>query len=130
MTIRQFPGGASNLTYLLAVDDNEYFAKFTKNVQKNLHIVFTMNPANPDFYNRKNSSPALFNRCIIDWFGDWPRSAQKAVSRQFTRNVEIREDTFAEQVFFKAGMGLPEVTKASRDLELQLRRLEKWENAK
>ena len=24
MTIRQFPGGASNLTYLLAVDDNEY----------------------------------------------------------------------------------------------------------
>ena len=30
-----------------------------------------MNPANPDFANRSASSPALFNRCVIDWFGDW-----------------------------------------------------------
>jgi len=34
-----------------------------------------MNPANPDFYNRTASSPALFNRCVIDWFGDWPIEA-------------------------------------------------------
>lgn len=30
-----------------------------------------MNPSNPDFSNRTASSPALFNRCVIDWFGDW-----------------------------------------------------------
>jgi dynein heavy chain 1 len=34
-----------------------------------------MNPANPDFSNRAASSPALFNRCVIDWFGDWPEDA-------------------------------------------------------
>ena len=51
--------------------DEEIYHQFTKNVQRNLHVVFTMNPANPDFSNRTASSPAIFNRCVIDWFGDW-----------------------------------------------------------
>ena len=34
-----------------------------------------MNPSNPEFYNRTASSPAIFNRCVIDWFGDWPEDA-------------------------------------------------------
>ena len=70
----------SGMKDVRAADDNEYFAKFTKNVQLNLHIIFTMNPANPDFYNRGATSPALFNRCIIDWFGTWPLAAQLQVS--------------------------------------------------
>lgn len=76
------------------VDDAEIFARFTKCVQRNLHIVFTMNPANPDFYNRSNSSPALFNRCVIDWFGDWPHEALLQVAADFTSEMEIAEDTF------------------------------------
>ena len=51
--------------------DDEIYKSFIKNVQRNLHVVFTMNPNNPDFSNRTASSPALFNRCVIDWFGDW-----------------------------------------------------------
>ena len=51
--------------------EEEIYRQFTKDVQRNLHVVFTMNPANPDFSNRTASSPALFNRCVIDWFGDW-----------------------------------------------------------
>ena len=46
--------------------DEEIYANFTRNVQRNLHVVFTMNPANQDFKNRSASSPALFNRCVID----------------------------------------------------------------
>eukprot|EP00439_Symbiodinium_sp_Y106_P030402 s829_g3.t1 len=76
------------------VDDAEIFARFTKQVQRNLHIVFTMNPANPDFYNRSNSSPALFNRCVIDWFGDWPQEALLQVAADFTASMQIGEDTF------------------------------------
>ena len=34
-----------------------------RNVQRNLHVVFTMNPANADFGERAATSPALFNRC-------------------------------------------------------------------
>jgi len=77
------------------VDDAELFAKFTKQVQRNLHIVFTMNPANPDFYNRSNSSPALFNRCVIDWFGDWPPEALVQVAADFTKNIELQADCFS-----------------------------------
>ena len=51
--------------------EEELYKMFVYNVQRNLHVVFTMNPANSDFSNRTASSPALFNRCVIDWFGDW-----------------------------------------------------------
>jgi dynein heavy chain 1 len=39
-----------------------------------------MNPNNPDFSNRTASSPALFNRCVIDWFGDWSQDAYHQVA--------------------------------------------------
>ena len=60
-----------NTNNSLALSDDDFYKQFTKDVQRNLHVVFTMNPATPDFANRSASSPALFNRCVIDWFGDW-----------------------------------------------------------
>ncbi|CAK0878751.1 unnamed protein product [Prorocentrum cordatum] len=82
------------------LDDAELFARFTKQVQRNLHIVFTMNPANPDFYNRSNSSPALFNRCIIDWFGDWPHEALIQVGYDFTKELEVSSESFGRPANF------------------------------
>ncbi|CAD7970789.1 unnamed protein product [Amoebophrya sp. A120] len=80
------------------MDEAEIFSKFTKSVCRNLHIVFTMNPANPDFYNRGASSPALFNRCIIDWFGDWSRDALCQVAFEFTDQIarELTPDCFTK----------------------------------
>lgn len=46
---------------LLDVDD-ELWRQFTKLIQRNLHVIFTMNPASADFSNRCTASPALFNR--------------------------------------------------------------------
>jgi dynein heavy chain 1 len=86
------------------MDESEMFAKFTKQVQRNLHIVFTMNPANPDFYNRSNSSPALFNRCIIDWFGDWPRSAFIQVGSEFTNGIHLSEHSFNDAKYSEETM--------------------------
>lgn len=49
----------------LMLDSNEELYKwFTGQVMKNLHVVFTMNP-----------SSALFNRCVLNWFGDWSDGA-------------------------------------------------------
>lgn len=78
------------------IDEPEVFAKFTKQVQRNLHIVFTMNPANPEFSNRQATSPALFNRCVIDWFGDWPESAMLHVASDFLKNIELNADMFEQ----------------------------------
>lgn len=41
----------------------------------NLHVVFTMNPASGELRDRAATSPALFNRCVLDWFGDWSLDA-------------------------------------------------------
>jgi dynein heavy chain 1 len=50
---------------------DELWRRFTQLVQRNLHVVFTMNPASADFSQRCTASPALFNRCVVDWFGTW-----------------------------------------------------------
>jgi len=65
--------------------EEEIYNIFTKCVQRNLHVIFTMNPANPDFSNRTASSPAIFNRCVIDWFGDWPETALYQVAKELTQ---------------------------------------------
>ena len=49
-----------------------------------------MNPANPDFKNRTASSPAIFNRCVIDWFGDWPETALYQVAKELTENNDYQ----------------------------------------
>lgn len=42
---------------------------------RNLHVVFTMNPSGEGLQERSSTSPALFNRCVLNWFGDWTDSA-------------------------------------------------------
>lgn len=66
-----------------AITDSEedLFRRFTREVQRNLHVVFTMNPAGADFDNRCTTSPALFNRCVVDWFGTWSSVALAQVRR-------------------------------------------------
>ena len=74
--------------------DEQLYQNFIKQVQRNLHVVFTMNPSNPDFSNRTASSPALFNRCVIDWFGDWSKQALFQVGKEFTRYIVPAEESF------------------------------------
>ena len=52
-------------------NDDVILRIFTQNVQRFLHVVFTVNPATASFTNRKTTSPALFNRCVVVWMGDW-----------------------------------------------------------
>lgn len=67
--------------------EDEIYQRFIKNVQKNLHVVFTMNPQSEDFSNRAGSSPAIFNRCVIDWFGDWSEQALNQVAKELTEDI-------------------------------------------
>lgn len=69
--------------------EDELFRYFTKQVQRNLHVVFTMNPASGDFQNRTNTSPALFNRCVVDWFGTWNNHALAQVAYEFTNTLDL-----------------------------------------
>jgi len=74
---------------LAEVSEEELYNTFCKNVQENLHIVFTMNPAGGDFSGRASTSPALFNRCVINWFGTWPEGALFQVAREFVETHDL-----------------------------------------
>jgi len=78
--------------------EEEIYKKFIRGTQRNLHVVFTMNPANPDFSNRAGSSPAIFNRCVIDWFGEWSNGALHQVARELTCKVDISDSSFSPDV--------------------------------
>ena len=105
-------------------------------MQRNLHVVFTMNPANPDFSNRTASSPALFNRCVIDWFGDWTDEGLLQVCLEFTKFLDIQSSSFTKGMDSGAPKGkdqkridpkneclsmcIVEIHKAVRDLNIKL----------
>lgn len=74
-------------------DETHLFKEFTRNVQRNLHVVFTMNPASSDMKNRAATSPALFNRCVVDWFGDWSYQALCQVGYEFTNNLDLEANS-------------------------------------
>jgi dynein heavy chain 1, cytosolic len=73
---------------LMLHSTDELWRTFTRYVQRNLHVVFTMNPASSDFSNRCTASPALFNRCVVDWFGTWSQGALAQVGSEFTMQLD------------------------------------------
>merc|ERR1712113_381646 len=74
---------------LIIDTEEELYQMFTTHVQNNLHIVFTMNPAGGDFSGRAATSPALFNRCVINWWGTWPQDALLQVAAEFTESCDL-----------------------------------------
>ena len=73
--------------------DDELFRMFTRAVQRNLHVVFTMNPAGGEWKHRCTASPALFNRCVVDWFGTWSDGSLAQVAAAFTDHLDMGESS-------------------------------------
>ena len=74
-------------------------------VQRNLHVVFTMNPSGGEWKNRSTTSPALFNRCVVDWFGTWGHKAMAEVGKEFTLRLDMGD---AESIGGSWGIGAGE----------------------
>ena len=74
----------------LMLDSSEELYKwFTGQVMRNLHVVFTMNPSQDGLKDRAATSPALFNRCVLNWFGDWSNGALFQVGKEFTNRMDL-----------------------------------------
>lgn len=91
-------------TYLgLMLDSNDELYKwFTQQVMRNLHVVFTMNPSTDGLKDRAATSPALFNRCVLNWFGDWSDGALFQVGKEFTNRLDLDRPTWKCPDFFPA----------------------------
>ena len=66
---------------------------------RNLHVVFTMNPSSEGLKDRAATSPALFNRCVLNWFGDWSTGALYQVGLEFTNKVDLDKSDVSKRVF-------------------------------
>ncbi|XP_034944602.1 dynein heavy chain, cytoplasmic isoform X1 [Chelonus insularis] len=91
----------------LMLDSNEELYKwFTGQVMKNLHVVFTMNPSTDGLKDRAATSPALFNRCVLNWFGDWSDNALFQVGKEFTSRVDLEKPSWKAPDFFPSACSL------------------------
>jgi dynein heavy chain 1 len=73
----------------LILDSPEELYKWFTAQAKNLHVVFTMNPPENGLASCAATSPALFNRSVLDWFGDWPDQAFYQVGMEFTKSLDL-----------------------------------------
>ncbi|XP_019853431.1 PREDICTED: cytoplasmic dynein 1 heavy chain 1-like isoform X1 [Amphimedon queenslandica] len=79
----------------LMLDSSEELYKwFTHQIMRNLHVVFTMNPSSEGLKDRAATSPALFNRCVLNWFGDWSTDALYQVGYEFTNKVDLDKSDY------------------------------------
>uniref|UniRef100_A0A8R1U2J5 Dynein heavy chain, cytoplasmic n=1 Tax=Onchocerca volvulus TaxID=6282 RepID=A0A8R1U2J5_ONCVO len=74
---------------LMLDSPDELYKWFTAQVMRNLHVVFTMNPSGEGLRERSSTSPALFNRCVLNWFGDWTDSALYQVGMELTSTLDM-----------------------------------------
>ncbi|KAL8769492.1 MAG: hypothetical protein Q9209_004553 [Squamulea sp. 1 TL-2023] len=79
---------------LLLDSQEELYKWFTQQIIRNLHVVFTMNPPKDGLSSRAATSPALFNRCVLNWFGDWSDQALFQVASELTHSVDLDQPNF------------------------------------
>ncbi|MCJ1316193.1 hypothetical protein MMC15_001513 [Xylographa vitiligo] len=79
---------------LLLDSQEELYKWFTQQIIKNLHVVFTMNPPEGGLSSKAATSPALFNRCVLNWFGDWSDQALFQVGTELTQSVDLDRPNF------------------------------------
>ena len=63
------------------------FQFFTARVRAGLHIVLSMDPADPEWAARTEANPALFTRCSVHWMDGWSDVGMRAVPRMRLREV-------------------------------------------
>jgi dynein heavy chain 1 len=73
----------------------ELYKWFTQQIVNNLHVVFTMNPPEDGLSSKAATSPALFNRCVLNWFGDWSDQALFQVGHELTHSIDLDKSNFA-----------------------------------
>ena len=88
---------------LLLDSQEELYRWFTQQIVKNLHVVFTMNPPQEGLSSKAATSPALFNRCVLNWMGDWSDQAFYQVGLELTQPLDLdRQEFTAPNTLFRA----------------------------
>ncbi|KAM9910471.1 hypothetical protein OXX69_004465 [Metschnikowia pulcherrima] len=73
---------------------DEIYKWFTSQITKNLHVVFTMSELQSENRPQINSSPALFNRCVMSWMGDWSDASLGTVAEKMIGEIPLDQSNF------------------------------------
>ncbi|CCW61964.1 unnamed protein product [Phytomonas sp. EM1] len=76
-------------SYIDTTNEQDLYRWFLRNVKEQLHIVFTLNPSSNGLSSRAMASPALFNRCTIDWFGDWDVPTLRQIGHECIQGLKL-----------------------------------------
>lgn len=68
---------------------------FTKQVSENLHVVFTVSDITSEVNSELLTSPALFNRCVINWMGNWSSSALNEVAHSLLSTAALDKSEYS-----------------------------------
>jgi dynein heavy chain 1, cytosolic len=79
---------------LMLDSQEELYKWFTREIVRNLHVVFTMNPPQDGLSSKAATSPALFNRCVLNWMGDWSDQALFQVGYELTQSIDLDKPSF------------------------------------
>lgn len=74
-----------------ATTEEALYGEFVRRIRHNLHIIFTISLVSPQKWSGgsrrsralsdlSQRSPALYNRCTVDWIGDWTNETLDAVA--------------------------------------------------
>ncbi|OBA23629.1 hypothetical protein METBIDRAFT_30066 [Metschnikowia bicuspidata var. bicuspidata NRRL YB-4993] len=73
---------------------DEIYEWFTSQISENLHVAFTMSELRSEKAPQINSSPALFNRCVLSWMGDWSDLSLQKVAEYLIDKIPLDQSNF------------------------------------
>lgn len=80
---------------LLLDTDDELYLWFTQRISANLHVVINVSQLlAKGLQPAVISSPALFNRCVLNWMGDWSDATLHDIGNALIRSVPLDVSTF------------------------------------
>lgn len=95
--------------------DDELYRWFTSQVAQNLHVIFTIsdttisNSTSTTSANRPKitTSPALFNRCVLSWMGDWSDRSLFSMASSLVVNVPLDLSNYVIPISFESIINNP-----------------------
>lgn len=97
-TLMDSASQAAQQVGLYLSNEDELYSWFTKQVAQNLHVVFTVSDLDSPDCPQMISSPALYNRCHLDWMGEWSKASLVKVASDYTEGLPLDKSDYDQSM--------------------------------
>ncbi|QLL33776.1 hypothetical protein HG536_0F01010 [Torulaspora globosa] len=95
--------------------EEDLYDWFVQQISRNLHVVFIICDSVSEKGSQIISSPALFNRCVINWVGTWSLSTLKQLSQELFKSTTVltvptnKDDPALQNIADMSESSLPDI---------------------